>query len=63
MKIQTQSKSLSEAEKRQRERLQINLKLDPENDKDIIKRLQEVDKKQTFIKDCIRYFDKKYSSI
>ena len=63
MKIQTQSKSLSEAEKRQRERTQISLKLDPVNDKDIIDRLNEVDKKQTFIKDCIRYFDRVYRNL
>lgn len=46
---------------RQDSRYQICLKLDPEYDKDIVDRLREVDKKQTFIKDCIRYFDKMYA--
>lgn len=63
MKKLTHSKSLSEAEKRQRKRTQISLKLDPVNDKDIIDRLNEVDKKQTFIKDCIRYFDRLYKNL
>lgn len=55
--------NLTEAERRQRERYQLSIKLDPENDKDIIKRLDQVDKKQTFVKDCIRYFDKLYEKV
>lgn len=54
---------ISEAERRQRERYQLSIKLDPENDKDIIKRLDQVDKKQTFVKQCIRYFDKLYDKV
>ena len=49
---------LSEAELKQRNRYQVNLKMDPDKDKDIIEVLNKVDKKQTFIKTCIRYFDK-----
>ena len=56
-------KKISEAERRQRERYQLSIKLDPENDKDIIKRLDQVDKKQTFVKECIRYFDKLYEKV
>lgn len=56
-------KEISEAERRQRERYQLSIKLDPENDKDIIKRLDQVDKKQTFVKECIRYFDKLYEKV
>ena len=56
-------KKISEAEKRQRERYQLSIKLDPENDKDIIERLDQVDKKQTFVKKCIRYFDKLYEKV
>lgn len=56
-------KKISEAEKRQRERYQLSIKLDPENDKDIIERLDQVDKKQTFVKECIRYFDKLYGKV
>ena len=56
-------KKISEAEKRQRERYQLSIKLDPENDKDIIERLDQVDKKQTFVKECIRYFDKLYEKV
>ena len=53
-------KILSEAEKKQRSRYQVNLKFDREEDKDIIEWLDRVDKKQTFIKNCVRYFDKMY---
>lgn len=49
-------KKLSEAEKKQRNRYQVNLKLNPEKDKDLIELLNQVEKKQTFIKDCIRHF-------
>ena len=56
-------KKISEAERRQRERYQLSIKLDPENDKDIIKRLDQVDKKQTFVKECIRNFDKLYQKV
>lgn len=56
-------KKKTEAEKRQADRYQISLKLDPVYDKDIVDRLKQVDKKQTFIKDCIRYFDRMYSRI
>ena len=56
-------KKISEAEKRQRERYQLSIKLDPENDKDIIERLDQVDKKQTFVKECIRCFDKLYEKV
>lgn len=48
----------SDAIERQLNRYQVNIKLDPEYDKDIIEVLKQVDKKQTFIKDCIRHFDK-----
>ena len=51
-------KRLTEAEKRQRSRYQVSFKLNPKADADIIKVLDQVDKKQTFIKDCIRHFDK-----
>ena len=56
-------KSLSEAEKRQRERYQVSFKLNPEKDADIIKVLDQVEKKQTFIKDCIRHFDKVWEKV
>lgn len=42
------------SEERQKSRVQVNLKLDRENDKDLIELLNGVDKKQTFIKRCIR---------
>lgn len=45
----------SDAIERQLNRYQVNIKLDPEYDKDIIEVLKQVDKKQTFIKDCIRH--------
>lgn len=48
----------SDAIERQLNRYQVNIKLDPEYDKDIIEVLKQVDKKQTFIKDCIRRVDK-----
>ena len=48
-----------DAVERQLNRFQVNLKLDPEYDKDIIEVLKQVDKKQTFIKDCIRVVEKK----
>lgn len=54
---------LSEAELKQRNRYQVNLKMDPDKDKDIIEVLNKVDKKQTFIKTCIRYFDKTWKDI
>ena len=54
---------LSEAEIKQRNRYQVNLKMDPDKDKDIIEVLNKVDKKQTFIKTCIRYFDKTWKDI
>lgn len=60
MPIQT---VLSPAEKKQRMRYQVNLKMDPDKDKDIIEVLNRVDKKQTFIKTCIRYFDKTWKDI
>ena len=50
----------SDAAERQLSRYQINLKLDPEYDKDVVDILKQVDKKQTFIKDCIRIVDKKW---
>lgn len=48
----------SDAIERQLNRYQVNIKLDPEYDKDIIEVLKQVDKKQTFIKDCIRHLTK-----
>lgn len=53
----------SDAVERQLNRFQVNLKLDPEYDKDIIEVLKQVDKKQTFIKDCIRHFDKVWEKV
>lgn len=60
MPIQT---VLSPSERKQRMRYQVNLKMDPDKDKDIIEVLNRVDKKQTFIKTCIRYFDKTWKDI
>ena len=62
-KEKMRKKVISEAEKKQRNRYQINLKLDPEKDKDIIMLLKMADKKQTFIKDCIRHFDKVWEEV
>ena len=56
-------KKLTESERRQRERVQISIKLDPENDADVIDILKQVEKKQTFIKDCIRYFYRVFSRV
>lgn len=53
----------SDAIERQLNRYQVNIKLDPEYDKDIIEVLKQVDKKQTFIKDCIRHFDKVWEKV
>lgn len=53
----------SDAVERQLNRFQVNLKLDPEYDKDIIEVLKQVDKKQTFIKDCIKHFDKVWEKV
>lgn len=53
----------SDAIERQLNRYQVNIKLDPEYDKDIIEVLKQVDKKQTFIKDCIRHFDKVWERV
>ena len=53
----------SDAIERQLNRYQVNIKLDPEYDKDIIEVLKQVDKKQTFIKDCIRVVDKKWKTV
>lgn len=52
----------SDAAERQLSRYQVTLKLDPEYDSDVVKILKEVDKKQTFIKDCIRVVDKMWKS-
>ena len=52
----------SDAIERQLSRYQVTLKLDPEYDSDVVKILKEVDKKQTYIKDCIRVVDKLWKS-
>lgn len=52
----------NDAVARQLSRYQVTLKLDPEYDSDVVKILKEVDKKQTFIKDCIRVVDKLWKS-
>lgn len=44
---------LKEAEKRQKKRKQIMLALDPEYDKEVLKKLESVPKKQTYIKELI----------
>ena len=56
-------KEMTPAEKRQRERYQVSFKLNPKADADIIKVLDQVEKKQTFIKDCIRHFDKVWKEV
>lgn len=52
----------NDAVARQLSRYQVTLKLDPEYDSDVVKILKEVDKKQTFIKDCIRVVDNLWKS-
>ena len=52
----------SDAIERQLNRYQVTLKLDPEYDNDVVTILKGVDKKQTFIKDCIRVVDKLWKS-
>ena len=52
----------SDAIERQLSRYQVTLKLDPEYDSDVVSILKGVDKKQTYIKDCIRVVDKLWKS-